>query len=117
MNRLQRLLGVGAIALATIGLSGCASLDTEKQKSITQFIPERCVETRVVDINKDRYLDMVYLTKLKNGYELKVMKGNNDGSFRDPESIRNYGEIDPRTLNFLTFFYHDVQKVIDGQVR
>ena len=104
-------------AVAAIGLAGCASLDTEKPKNITQFIPETSLETRVVDINKDKYLDMVYLTKSKSGYELKTMRGNNDGSFTNPQLIRNYGNIDPRTLNFLTFFYHDISKVIEGKVR
>jgi len=114
MNKLQRLLGAGAVALSLIG---CASFNEQKQKGITELIPEKYLEARVVDANKDGYFDMAYLTKLKSGYGLKIMKGNNDGSFTNPELIRNYGNIDPRTRNFLVFFYHDISKVIEDKVR
>lgn len=115
MNKLQKLLGVGAVALSLIG---CASLNTEKpRRNITELIPEKYIEARVVDANKDGYFDMAYLTKLKSEYGLKIMRGNNDGSFTNPKLIRNYGNIDPRTRNFLVFFYHDISKVIEDKVR
>jgi len=120
MNNLQKLFGIGAIALTLAGVSGCATLSNEEKprRNITEFIPDKNVETRVVDVNKDGHLDMVYLTKSKEGdYLLKVMKANNNGSFMDPQLVRNYGKMDPRTLNFLTFFYYDISKVIDGKVR
>ena len=118
MNNLQKFFGIGAIALTLAGLNGCATLEEkeEPRRNITEFIPETPLETRVVDVNKDGHLDMIYLTKSKSGYELKIMKGNNNGSFTNPRLVRSY-ERDPRTLNFLTFFYHDISKVIDGKVR
>ncbi len=117
MNKLQRFLGVGAIAL-TIGLTGCATVEEQKQRNITEFIPEQYSEARVVDINKDGRLDMIYLTQSKKGdYLLKVMKANNNGTFMNPQTIHNYGKLDPRTLNFLTFFYYDISKIIDGKVK
>jgi hypothetical protein len=118
MNKLQRLLGVGLVTAATIGLAGCATVEEQKYRNITEFIPDKPVETRVVDVNKDGYLDMVYLTKSKEGdYLLKMMKANNNGSFMNPQLIRNYGKVSPQTLNWLTFFYHDISKVIEGKVR
>jgi len=117
MNKLQRLLGVGAVALAT-ALGGCATIEEQKYRNITEFIPDKPIETRVVDVNKDGFLDMVYLTKSKEGdYLLKVMEATNHGSFLNPQLIRNYGKISPKTLNWLTFFYHDISKVIDDKVR
>ena len=117
MNKMLRLLGVGAIALAT-GLAGCATVEEQKYRNITEFIPDKTVETRVVDVNKDGHLDMVYLTRSKEGdYLLKIMKANNNGSFMNPQIIRNYGKISPKTLNWLTFFYHDISKVIDDKVK
>lgn len=104
-------------AVTMIGLAGCASLDTEKSRNITEFIPEKTLGTRIVDTNKDGYFDMVYLTKSNKDYKLKIMRGNNDGSFTNPELIRDYGNINPRTRNFLVFFYHDLPKVIEGKVR
>ena len=108
-----------ALTAATmIGLSGCASLNTEKpRRNITELIPEKYIEARVIDTNKDGYFDMAYLTKSKSGYGLKIIKGNNDGSFTNPALIRNYGNMDPRTRNFLVFFYHDISKVIENKVK
>ena len=61
---------------------------------------------------------MVYLTKSKEGdYLLKIMKANNNGSFMNPQVAKNYGKIDPRTLNWLTGFYHLTDRIIDSSMK
>ncbi|OGJ13304.1 hypothetical protein A3K82_01990 [Candidatus Pacearchaeota archaeon RBG_19FT_COMBO_34_9] len=113
----KRTLGA-LLATAAIGLSGCQSMNVQKLAEL---------ESRMADIDRDGELEKVFLTTVynpkisKNEYELRIEERDNEGRLKKLEVVRNYGTMDPRTRNYLVFFYsgnlNHLDLVIDGSVR
>jgi hypothetical protein len=113
---------IGALIMGAAGLAGITGCQTaEAVKPVEQPLP-----SRIVDIDKDGKPERVYVEKIYNlaskeyEYELRVEGTDKDGRKR-MEVIRNYGTMDPRTLNYLTCFYsgnpEHLNLVIDGKIR